>query len=37
MCPVADSVALLFKAGGTVFSTDKAKISGAGRFELKGW
>ena len=30
-------VALLVKAGGTRFPTGKAGISGAGRFELKGW
>ena len=37
MCPAADSVALLVKAGGTVLSTGKAEISSAWRFELKGW
>ena len=37
MCPAADGVALLVKAGGTRLSTGKAEISGAWRFELKGW
>ena len=37
MCPVADSVALLVKAGGTGLSTGKAGISGTWRFEMKGW
>ena len=36
MCPAADGVALLVKAGGTGLSTGKAWISGAWRFELKG-
>ena len=29
MCPAADGVALLVKAGGTRLSTGKAEISGA--------
>ena len=37
MCPAADGVDLLVKAGGTGLSTGKAEISGAWRFELKGW
>ena len=37
MCPAADGVALLVKAGATRLSTGKAEISSAGRFELKGW
>ena len=37
MCPAADSVVLLAKAGGTRLSTGKAGISSAWRFELKGW
>ena len=37
MCPAADGVALLVKAGGTRLSTGKAEISSAWRFELKGW
>ena len=35
--PTANSVALLVKAGRTILSTGKAGISGAWRFELKGW
>ena len=35
--PVADSVALLVKAGGTGLSTGKAGISGVWTFGLKGW
>ena len=35
--PAADGVALLVKAGGSRLSTGKAGISGAWRFELKGW
>ena len=37
MFPITGGVALLVKVGGTRWSIGKAKISGAERFELKGW
>ena len=37
MCSCTDGVALLVKPDGTGLSTGKAEISGAGRFEFKGW